>query len=158
MVTIGSEYFVQKGAEGNMIINPQEVAPTELFLYYFGAKWCPNCEKFLPTLISFYNEANKTSKVLEIVFVSCDPLESDALSVYESMPWLTTEFNNLKVKTFMRENGITTMPSVVLIRKNGTVAKKDCRIDIIKKGVACLEEWKAAAAIVDEISIIPKEN
>lgn len=158
MVSLGVDFFIKKSPEGKTAISFEELGNVELFLCYFGAKWCPNSEKFRPILLDFYNTVNNEAKIMEIVYISCDNLESEANSVFEEVPWLTTEFSNQKTKNFMRDNGITTMPSLILLRHDGSIAKRDCRADVQKVGIACLEEWRAAVSNHDEISLLGREK
>ena len=60
----------------------------------FSAKWWPPCVNFTPVLAEFYNEVNKDSKQLEIVFVSGDHGPLDHKAYYETMPWTTVPFNS----------------------------------------------------------------
>jgi nucleoredoxin len=44
---------------------------------YYSGHWCPPCKKFTELLVEFYNEANASGKVLEIIFCTTDKTEEE---------------------------------------------------------------------------------
>jgi len=143
MSTISLTPYVDKAFNNNKgesipYTNLQEL---KLVVYYVGAKWCSGCTKFTPLLLDFYQQINKDTKNLEIVYISCDNIETDYKAQIESMPWLSAPFNVVAQRKFLDENTVTTMPSVLVLRKDATVAKKDGRADVQLHGVKCFEEW-----------------
>jgi len=51
-------------------------------LCYFSAHWCGPCKGFTPHLAKWYKEANKSGKIVEIIFVSNDKTEGEAKSYF----------------------------------------------------------------------------
>ena len=55
-------------------------------LLYFGACWSTQCKDLTPYLVLAYNQINREGKVLEVVYVSMDPTESQFRENFREMP------------------------------------------------------------------------
>lgn len=125
-------------------IPAESLAQVPLVCYYVAAKWCPSSKKFRDELEPFYNTVNQSGKKLEIVYIGVDASDTDHKEQVASFPWLSMPFNSPLARKFLAENSITTIPSLLLIRKeDGSVVKKDCRGDVHFKNTACADEWVA---------------
>jgi nucleoredoxin len=74
--------------EGRML-RPADLSSRFVGLY-FSAHWCPPCQAFTPKLADFYQKFKKEhqhASHLEIVFVSSDKSEDDAMAYHQNMPW-----------------------------------------------------------------------
>ncbi|GMS96482.1 hypothetical protein PENTCL1PPCAC_18657, partial [Pristionchus entomophagus] len=123
----------------------------KLVLLYFSASWCPPCQRFTPLLKRFYEEAKEAGKDLEVIFVSRDR-EEDALVEYykEHMgAWAYIEFGNEKIQELLKEYEVKTIPSLKVIKPDGTVLVQDARTEVQDRGdksaVDLCEEWEAFA-------------
>ncbi len=52
----------------------------QYYIFYYSASWCPPCRAFTPDLVSFYNRTRSSDPEIEVVLVSADRTEEDALA------------------------------------------------------------------------------
>jgi nucleoredoxin len=99
----------------------------KVFGFYFSAHWCPPCRGFTPKLAEWYSTSLK-EKGLEIVFVSSDKDEEAFSSYFGEQPWLALDFSDRKRKEQLSQLfGVSGIPSLVIIDKDGSVITKDGR-------------------------------
>jgi len=121
------------------------VAELEFVLVYFSAHWCPPCRGFTPHLTTFYNEINATRKQLEVIFVSYDRDDAGFREYYGEMPWITVPFANKALREALgKRYGVSGIPKLVLLKRDGSTALDNCRGDVESRGPAALERWRAA--------------
>ncbi|XP_069134962.1 uncharacterized protein [Argopecten irradians] len=113
----------------NILIKGGEV-PTEIALegkntlcFYFSAHWCPPCREFTPVLSKIYNQGEKGADV-EVVFISMDRDYKSFEEYFAEMPWCALPFRNRDIKaTLSQRFGIEGIPSLVILKKDGSVNK-----------------------------------
>jgi nucleoredoxin len=94
---------------------------------YFSAHWCPPCRGFTPKLAEWYKSDLK-SKGLEVVFVSSDKDDSAFKDYFGEQPWLALDFEDKASKKALDSIfGVSGIPSLVIVEKDGTVINKDGR-------------------------------
>ena len=124
----------------------QEKVPTSVLegvpkiALYFSAKWCGPCKLFTPKLVELYEEANKDSKQLEIIFVSADNDEDEWEEYYGKMPWLAVEFDDV-LDEVIAKYPANSIPKLTVINADGTVKIDNAKEDVEEKGIACLADW-----------------
>mmetsp|Transcript_34264 Transcript_34264/g.59984 ORF Transcript_34264/g.59984 Transcript_34264/m.59984 type:complete len:144 (+) Transcript_34264:2211-2642(+) len=133
---------------GSRLVNKTGTVPAsslngiEFILIYFSASWCPPCRTFTPHLIDFYDAVNSNRKVLEVVLVTSDKEERKFTDYYRSMPWLAIPFSNqAKIETLENAYEVTSIPRLVLINSDGTLAVDSCIEDVKNLGAAALDNW-----------------
>jgi nucleoredoxin len=110
-----------------------EILPSSLdfskpFLIYFSASWCPPCRSFTPKLSDFYTSHIKLNKGLEVVLAGLDDSESAFKAYYDKMPWLSIPFGEkILLDSLSTKYRIATIPTLVLVNKEGEVLNSDCR-------------------------------
>ena len=83
-------------------------------------------------LSKFYTEVNKGSKQVEIIFVSLDQDENQFKEYHDSMPFLAYPWKEDRRK--VADNmGISGIPALLVLNKDGSVASKDGRHDVSAK-------------------------
>ncbi|KAL3078063.1 hypothetical protein niasHT_033785 [Heterodera trifolii] len=119
----------------DQLVNGQEALQgCEVVALYFSAHWCPPCRNFTPVLKQFYDELKKSPETapFEIVFVSFDR-SADDLSNYlrESHgDWLYIPHGSEHIETLSKKFGISGIPALVVLKKDGTLVTKDGRADV----------------------------
>jgi len=115
----------------------------EIIGFYFSAHWCPPCKQFTPVLADFYEEIKENDEPLEIIFVSSDRSE-EALFDYMSEShgdWLAVPLNSSVTDQLKKQFKIEGIPTLVIIKKDGTVVSKNGRSDVERKGAAAFKDW-----------------
>ncbi|XP_015914691.1 nucleoredoxin-like protein 2 isoform X2 [Parasteatoda tepidariorum] len=113
----------------------------EVIGLYFSAHWCPPCRGFTPILADFYEEVS--DKPLEIIFVSSDRSE-DALFDYMNEAhgdWLAVPFGAPITDQLKKKYDIHGIPTLIVIKKDGTIISTNGRSDVEKKGASAFKEW-----------------
>ncbi|KFM74094.1 Nucleoredoxin-like protein 2, partial [Stegodyphus mimosarum] len=115
----------------------------EIIGFYFSAHWCPPCRMFTPVLADFYEEIKENDLPLEIIFVSSDRSE-DALFDYMNEAhgdWLAIPHGSNVAEQLKKKFNIQGIPTLVVIKKDGSVVTTNGRSDVEKKGSAAFKEW-----------------
>jgi len=112
---------------------------------YFSAHWCPPCRMFTPKLKDFYNEVK--SKNVEIVFVSGDRSPKDMMDYMKEShgDWLAVEHDSTFSNQLDEKFDVSGIPTLVVLRGDGTVVTKGGRGDVGSHGAAALEFWNKSA-------------
>ena len=121
--------------DGNLVIldgkklKKHELAakPTDYYVFYYTASWCPPCQAFTPSLVDFYNK-NKNAK-FELVLITSDDSE-DAMEGYaaeKKMPW--PQLKQSKADTFKGkfDHGVRGIPSVIVCDLEGKIVSANGR-------------------------------
>lgn len=134
---------------GDSLLSKSGPVPTstldeaKMVLIYMSAHWCNPCRQFTPKLELFYESANFDERAVEVVYTSWDRTQEEFDSYYSSMPWLAVPFDAVDVRENLKERyGITKIPTVLLIRKDGTLVTPTAKKDVEDKGPLCLAEWE----------------
>ncbi|QTN34117.1 redoxin family protein [Akkermansiaceae bacterium] len=121
--------------DGNLVIldgkklskHEPTAKPTQYYVFYYTASWCPPCQAFTPSLVDFYNK-NKNEK-FELVLISSDS-DEDAMEGYakdKKMPW--PQLKHSKVGSFKKgfNHGVSGIPSVIVCDLKGEIVSRDGR-------------------------------
>lgn len=111
---------------------------------YFSAGWCGLCKELTPKLIKLYEEVNKTENQFQILFVSGDEGDKDFQDYYATMPWLAVPLDDDVVEELGEGYKVTSMPTLIIIDKNGKVLKEKAQLDFkgSKTPEEIFEDWK----------------
>jgi len=108
---------------------------------YFSAHWCGPCRAFTPTLAKVYNEMKAANKNFEIVFVSSDRAQSAFDEYYRTMPWLALPFGDKRKNVLSSAFQVAGIPTLIVLRKDGTMISNTARADINNLGVRAFDKW-----------------
>jgi nucleoredoxin len=90
---------------------------------YFSARWCPECRKFTPKLVSYYNKIAAAHPEFEILFISNDK-SSSAMESYmrdEQMPWPALSFDKIAGNQGLLKYAGAAIPCLVVVDDTGKV-------------------------------------
>ena len=113
---------------------------------YFSAHWCPPCRGFTPVLKEFYEKVNKDSKVFEVVFCSNDGNDAAFERYFAEMPWTAVPYGDHRISNLKQKYGITGIPTLVIINKNGDIVSMEGRSDVQTDSNGALESWRGKKA------------
>merc|ERR1711909_98006 len=116
-------------ADGSKVEAEKALENKDLVLYYFSAHWCPPCRQFTPMLSDFYGEVEED---IEIVFVSSDRSPEDMISYMKEShgDWLGVEHNSATANDLKQKYGVSGIPCLVVVKKDGTLVTKDGRAGV----------------------------
>lgn len=111
-----------------LVVPMDRIRSADMLGLYFSASWCPPCVKFTPALSSWYSKMTAPGgkgtldgQKLEVVFVSADRSEADALKYYEKMSFKRLAFDataKADLNALFKVEGI---PTLVFVGKDGKV-------------------------------------
>jgi len=106
-----------------------EQKPTEYYVFYYTASWCPPCQQFTPSLVDFYNKNKEGNSKFELVLITSDRSE-DAMEEYaksKKMPWPQLKLS--KADNFKKKfnHGVTGIPSVIVCDLEGKIVSRNGR-------------------------------
>jgi nucleoredoxin len=110
---------------------------------YFSASWSPYCQCFTPILIDFYNEINAEEKQFEVILVPRDLKKEDFDEYYGKMPWLSLPYEDSRIALFIEKYAVKGFPNLIILKKNGEIASKTGKNDIINEEKAAFEKWQS---------------
>uniref|UniRef100_A0A1I7XRL8 protein-disulfide reductase n=1 Tax=Heterorhabditis bacteriophora TaxID=37862 RepID=A0A1I7XRL8_HETBA len=116
---------------------------------YFSASWCKPCCIFTPKLKKFYEKIKQGHPEFEIVLVSRDRDEAALFEYYDKHmgSWTFIPFGHHKIQELLTLYKVVTIPSMRVIKPDGTVVVQDARSEIQDKGIEnpedLFEEWEA---------------
>jgi len=90
---------------------------------YFSARWCPECRKFTPKLVAYYNKVAAVHSEFEILFISHDKTPA-AMETYmrdEQMPWPALSYDKIAGNEGVRKYAGAAIPCLVVVDENGKV-------------------------------------
>ena len=131
-----------KGKDGD--VSKDDVLKAKVVALYFSAHWCPPCRQFTPVLSKFYTEVNKSEKQLEIIFVSLDQDQEQFKEYHETMSFLAMQWKDDR-KGVSDTMGISGIPALLVLKKDGSVLSKNGRGDVTSKSPQeCVDGWIAS--------------
>ncbi|KAI9564079.1 hypothetical protein GHT06_007817 [Daphnia sinensis] len=124
------------------ILADTALANKDIICYYFSAHWCPPCRMFTPILADFYRDLPDDG--VECIFVSSDRSENEMIQYMEEShaDWLAIPWGTQLAAALKAKYGVTGIPCLVVVKKNGTVVTKDGRSDVHRFGTGCLQQWR----------------
>jgi len=94
-------------------------------------------------LKDFYEEASENG--VEIVFVSSDRSEDDMISYMKEShgDWLGVPWNSELANSLKQKYGVSGIPFLVVVKKDGSLVTKDGRSHVMSKSpAAAIKDWQ----------------
>lgn len=123
--------------------------------FYFSAHWCGPCRNFTPKLAERYRDllrlgegqAEGEAEALEIVFVSGDESDEEAMSYFESMPWKILDYEQRHLEEELsRKFEVRGIPTLVLVDAEGNLLTTEGREALFAVKPSGLKEYLAEKA------------
>jgi nucleoredoxin len=132
-------------AYGSKIQASQALSEKDVVGLYFSAHWCPPCKTFTPVLKEFYEKvnANGDNGKLEIIFMSADKNHDDMISYMKEShgDWYALEHDMKVIREFGTKYNVGGIPTLVVLKGDGTLISANGRSDVETKGADALKEW-----------------
>ncbi|MGJ8634369.1 MAG: thioredoxin-like domain-containing protein [Luteolibacter sp.] len=112
-----------------------ESTPTEYYVFYYTASWCPPCQAYTPDLVKFYERTKTDNDKFELVLISSDR-DEDAMEGYaksKKMPWPQLKMSDVKKFRSKFDHDVTGIPSVVVCDLEGNIVAKTRDFGELKK-------------------------
>ena len=112
--------------DGNPLALSELIGTADYVLVDFWASWCGPCRRLLPVLKEFYNSYHPSGR-LTILGVSCDQDEQAWLKAIadEELPWQQIRDQRQEPYNPCDIYGITSIPTTLLIDRNGTIVLRN---------------------------------
>lgn len=123
------------------IIENSILKTNKIVALYFSASWSPHCQAFTTILIDFYSEINLQEKQFEIVLVTRDQNKEDFENYFSKMPWLAIPFEDSRIRFLIEKFNIKGFPILIILKKNGEIATKYGKSDIINDERNAFQKW-----------------
>lgn len=107
----------------------------------FSGEWAPPCKIFVEKLSKIYYELNDPDKKFEVVFISQDLSEEDYRTQFNSMPWLSTEYDQERSDGLAESFEVEAIPTLVVMNTTGGVKTSEGREEVRIHGKAAIENW-----------------
>lgn len=129
--------------DGTEIPSSEALKEAEVIGFYFSAHWCPPCRAFTPVLADAYEEMKSLNYKFEVIFVSSDRDEKSLFSYMNEChgDWYALQFGSEKIRELKTKYNIKGIPTLVIVRKDGTLITENGRADIQSKGAKAYSVW-----------------
>lgn len=115
---------------------------------YFSAHWCPPCRMFTPVLAEAYKEMkDECAAPVEVVFISSDRSNADMLKYMDEShgAWYAIKYGDTFQQELKTKYGVSSIPTLIIIKRDGTVITANGRTDIQAEGPRAFVKWAGAA-------------
>lgn len=108
----------------NQILSAPDFAGKTIGLY-FSAHWCGPCRRLTPQITEVYDRYMREGKAFEIIFISSDRSEDEALEYFSEMPWTMLSFPARETMRILRAAyEVSSIPCLVLVDEEGQLISK----------------------------------
>ncbi|KAF6723913.1 Nucleoredoxin-like protein 1 [Oryzias melastigma] len=140
------------------------ILENRIILLFFASMDCEKCHKFVPVLNNFFKRLKDPAyieypKLLALIYVSLDESEEQQerflKEMHEKMLFLT--FDDPYRKELQSIFKVKDVPSVVVLRPDGSVLSPNAVHDIHRLGTSCFHSWQESAEIVERTFMLNEE-
>jgi nucleoredoxin len=132
--------------DGNTV-DPTSFANKYIALY-FSAHWCGPCRNFTPRLADRYKKlVEEEGANLEIIFISADEDDEQAMEYFKTMPWKMLNFEKRELETELsRTFEVRGIPSLILLDTDGSLITNEGREVLMNTTPAKAKDYAAEKA------------
>jgi thiol-disulfide isomerase/thioredoxin len=134
-VVAGKPSVFDEVLDGNLVIldgkklkkHDPTAKPTEFYVFYYTASWCPPCQAFTPSLVNFYNKHKNDKFELVLITSDGDAADMEGYAADKKMPW--PQLKHSKAKSFKGkfDHGVRGIPAVIVCDLEGKIVSRDGR-------------------------------
>ncbi|RVE75617.1 hypothetical protein OJAV_G00000480 [Oryzias javanicus] len=132
------------------------ILENRIILLFFASVDCGKCQKFVPVLNHFFKRLKDPAyieypKLLALIYVSLDQSEEQQERFLKEMhkKILFLPFDDPYRKELQSLFKVKDIPSVVVLRPDGSILSPNAVHDISRLGTDCFHSWQESAEIVE---------
>ncbi|XP_074487441.1 nucleoredoxin-like protein 1 [Sebastes fasciatus] len=140
------------------------ILENRILMLFFASAECDKCQDFLPVLNDFFKRLKDPAyieypKLLTLVYVSLDKSEAQQERVLKELhkKVLFLAFEDPYRKELQAMFKVKDVPTVVVLRPDGSVLSPNAVIDICHLGCDCFRDWQESAELVERSFMLNEE-
>ncbi|XP_037328590.2 nucleoredoxin-like protein 1 isoform X2 [Pungitius pungitius] len=140
------------------------ILENRIVMLFFASAECGRCQEFLPLLNDFFKRLKDPAyieypKLLALVYVSLDQSEAQQerflRDLHKKVLFLT--FDDPYKKELQVRFKVKEVPTVVVLRPDGSVLSPNAVKDICHLGCDCFRDWQESAELIERSFMLNEE-
>ncbi|KAL6110351.1 nxnl1 [Pungitius sinensis] len=140
------------------------ILENRILMLFFASAECGRCQEFLPVLNDFFKRLKDPAyieypKLLALVYVSLDQSEAQQerflKDLHKKVLFLT--FDDPYKKELQVKFKVKEVPTVVVLRPDGSVLSPNAVKDICHLGCDCFRDWQESAELIERSFMLNEE-
>ncbi|KAM7009748.1 LOW QUALITY PROTEIN: nucleoredoxin-like protein 1 [Tautogolabrus adspersus] len=140
------------------------ILENRILMLFFASAECKKCQDFLPVLNDFYKRLKDPAhieypKLLALIYVSLDQSEEqqDRFLKELNKRILFVAFEDPYRKELQAIFKVTDVPTVIVLRPDGSVLSPNAVQDICRYGLDCFKDWQESAELIERSFMLNEE-
>ncbi|XP_034401988.1 nucleoredoxin-like protein 1 [Cyclopterus lumpus] len=140
------------------------ILENRILMLFFASAKCGKCRDFLPVLNDFFKRLKDPAyieypKLLTLVYVSLDQSEAQQDRFLKELhkKVLFLAFDDPYRKELQAKFKVKDVPTVVVLRPDGSVLAPDAVQDICRFGCDCFRDWQESAELIERSFMLNEE-
>ncbi|XP_040041951.2 nucleoredoxin-like protein 1 [Gasterosteus aculeatus] len=140
------------------------ILENRILMLFFASAECGRCQEFLPVLNYFFKRLKDPAyieypKLLTLIYVSLDQSEAQQerflKDLHKKVLFLT--FDDPYKKELQVKFKVKEVPTVVVLRPDGSVLSPNAVQDICHLGCDCFRDWQESAELIERSFMLNEE-
>ncbi|XP_020497023.2 nucleoredoxin-like protein 1 [Labrus bergylta] len=140
------------------------ILENRILMLFFACAECKKCQDFLPVLNDFFKRLKDPAfieypKLLALIYVSLDQSEEqqDRFLKELNKRILFVAFEDPYRKELQAMFKVTDVPTVMVLRPDGSVLSPNAVQDICRYGLDCFKDWQESAELIERSFMLNEE-
>ncbi|KAL7405239.1 hypothetical protein ABVT39_025698 [Epinephelus coioides] len=140
------------------------ILENRILLLFFASAECEKCQEFLPVLNDFFKRLKDPAyieypKLFALVFISLDQSEKQQERVLKELHKrvLFLAFDDPYGKELQAMFKVRDVPTVVVLRPDGSVLSPNAVQDICRYGCDCFRDWQESAEVIERTFMLNEQ-
>ncbi|XP_032386983.1 nucleoredoxin-like protein 1 [Etheostoma spectabile] len=140
------------------------IIENRILMLFFATAECVKCQEFLPVLNDFFKRLKDPAyidypKLLALIFISLDQSEAQQERVLKELHKrvLFLAFEDPYRKELQAMFKVKDVPTVVVIRPDGSILSPNAVQDICRFGCDCFRNWQESAELIERSFMLNEE-